>query len=93
MRVCGNGMSLRAYSSLDTLSAMADIEKRGGYVPRRVRERQAYRAVLYGSSTGIAGVVTLVLSIGGVVSAGIPIVLLLLTAFFVWRFLRITGQR
>jgi len=72
---------------------MADIEKRGGYVPRSVRAQQAYRTVLYGSSTGIAGVVTLVLSIAGLVSAWLPIVLLLLTAFFVWRFLRITGQR
>ena len=72
---------------------MADIEKRGGYVPRRARERQAYRTVLAGSATGIAGVVTLVLSFAGLVGAGIPIVLLLLTAFFVWRFLRITGQR
>ena len=72
---------------------MADIEKRGGYVPRRTRERQAYRAVMTGSATGVAGVVTLVLSIAGFVSAAIPIILLLLTAFFVWRFLRITGQR
>jgi len=72
---------------------MADIDKRGGYTPRRVREQQAFRMVRYGSATGIAGVATLVLSIAGVISVGIPIVLLLLTAVFVWRFLRITGQR
>ena len=72
---------------------MADIEKRGGYVPRRARERQAYRMVLYGSATGVGGLATLVLAIAGVTSAGIPIVLLLLTAFFVYRFLRVTGQR
>lgn len=74
-------------------STMADIQKRGGYVPRSVRAKKAYRMVTYGSSTGIAGVVTLVLSIAGFVSAAIPIILLLLTAFFVWRFLQITGQR
>jgi len=72
---------------------MADIEKRGGYVPRRAREQQAYRMVLSGSATGVAGVVTLVLAIPGLISAAFPIILLLLTAFFVWRFLRITGQR
>jgi hypothetical protein len=74
-------------------ASMADIEKRRGYVPRRAWEQQAYRTVLYGSATGVAGVVTLALSIVGLMGVGIPIVLFILTAVFVFRFMRITGQR
>jgi hypothetical protein len=72
---------------------MAGIEKRGDYTPRTQREKQAYRMVQAGVGTGLAGVVTLVLAVAGVTSAFWPIVLILISAFCVWRFMRITGQR
>ena len=72
---------------------MADLQKRGSYMPRRAKEQRAYRAVIAGTTTGIAGVITLVLAVAGVTGWGIPIVLLLLTAFFAIRFMSITGLR
>jgi len=72
---------------------MAGIEKRGDYTPRSQREKQAYRLVVLGSGTGLAAVVTLVLAIAGVTSALWPIILVLISVFCVWRFMRITGQR
>ena len=65
---------------------MANIEKRGGYTPRRVREQRAYRLVVASGVTGVAGVVGLVLAIAGVVSAFWPIVLLILCGLCVVGF-------
>jgi hypothetical protein len=56
---------------------MADLQKRGGYTPRRVREQRAYRLVLVGGASGALGVVGLVLAVVGVWGAGIPILLIL----------------
>jgi hypothetical protein len=72
---------------------MADIQKRQGYTPRRTREQRAFRMVKVGSVTGVLGVGTLVLAIAGVVSAWIPILLIILTAVAVFRFMTVTGQR
>lgn len=72
---------------------MAGIEKRGDYRPRRQREKEAYRLVLVGGGTGVVGVVGLVLAVVGVTSAFWPIVLLLISALCIWRFMRVTGQR
>jgi hypothetical protein len=72
---------------------MANLQKRGDHRPRGQREQQAYRLVLVGGGTGLAGVVTLVLAVAGVMGAFIPIVLLLICAFCVWRFRSVTGQR
>ena len=72
---------------------MANLQKRGSYTPRRAREKRAYRLVKAGALTGTAGAVTLVLAVVGVMSAALPIILLLLTALIAWRFLRVTGQR
>lgn len=71
---------------------MAGIEKRGDYRPRHQREREAYRLVLAGTGTGLAGIVTLALAVVGVSSAIWPIILLLITVFCVWRFRRVTGS-
>jgi hypothetical protein len=70
---------------------MADLQKRGGYTPRRVREQRAYRLVVAGGVTGTVGVVGLVLAIAGVVSAGWPILLLIVAALCVVGFTRMTG--
>jgi hypothetical protein len=72
---------------------MPGLEKRGDYRPRSQREKEAFRLVLLGSGTGIVGAVTLVLAIAGVTGALPPIILLLICAFCVWRFMRVTGQR
>jgi hypothetical protein len=72
---------------------MPGIEKRGDYTPRSQREKQAYRLALTGAGTGLVGIVTLVLAVVGVTSAIWPIILLLISVFCVWRFVRVTGQR
>jgi hypothetical protein len=72
---------------------MANLQKRGDYTPRSQREKKAYRLVQVGGASGVAGVVTLVLAVAGVVGAEIPIILLLITVFCAWRFMRTTGQR
>jgi CHASE2 domain-containing sensor protein len=72
---------------------MANLQKRGGYTSRSVKQQRAYRMVVAGSTTGVLGVLGLVLAIAGVVGYFAPIVLLLLTAVFVWRFMTVTGQR
>jgi CHASE2 domain-containing sensor protein len=70
---------------------MADIQKRGGYTPRRTREQRAYRLVVTSGITGTLGVVGLVLAIAGVVSAFWPIVLLIVCALSVVGFRRNVG--
>lgn len=56
---------------------MADLQKRGGYTPRRAREKRAYQLVVTGGTTGALGVVGAILAIAGVVGWFGPIVLLL----------------
>ncbi len=63
-----------------TLASMADLQKRGGYTPRRAREQRAYRLVVTGGTTGVIGVIGAILAIAGVVSWGLPIILLLVAA-------------
>jgi hypothetical protein len=70
---------------------MADLQKRGGYTPRRAREQRAYRLVLIGGGAGLLGVIGIVLSIAGVVSAFWPIVLLIIAAVCVVGFRRATS--
>jgi hypothetical protein len=59
---------------------MANIDKRGNYVPRRQRERRAYQLAVGGTTAGVVGVVTLVLAVAGVLSWGLPIILLIVAA-------------
>ncbi len=67
---------------------MAELEKRGSYAPRRVREQRAYRLVVAGGMAGVIGVVGLVLAIAGVISAGIPVIALIVAALCVLAFRR-----
>jgi hypothetical protein len=69
---------------------MADLERRSS---RAVRERRAYRLVLLGSGTGIAGVVCLVLAIAGVSVLGPAIILLIVAALCAYGFMRTVGNR
>ncbi len=72
---------------------MAGIEKRPDYRPRSQREKEVYRLVLLGGGTGVVGIVTLVLTVAGLTGAVPPIILLLVCAYCIWRFRRVTGQR
>ena len=72
---------------------MSNLDRRGGYTPRHVREKRAYRLALAGAATGGLGVVTLVLSVVGIVSFGIPVILLIIAALCAFGFMRVTGQR
>jgi hypothetical protein len=56
---------------------MADLQKRGGYTPRRTREQRAYRLVVVGGATGGLGALGVILAIAGVIGWGGPIILLL----------------
>ncbi len=71
---------------------MADIQKRGSYTPRRVREQRAYRLIVAGGVAGTVGVVGLVLAIVGVVGAGLPIVALIVAAICLMMFRRTVGR-
>jgi hypothetical protein len=71
---------------------VANIEKRGSYTPRRVRERRAYQLVLVGGVAGIVGVVGIILAAVGAVGAGLPIVALIVAAICAVLFRRMTGR-
>jgi multisubunit Na+/H+ antiporter MnhG subunit len=73
--------------------AVANLEKRGGYTPRRVREQRAYRLVLAAGVSGAVGVVGLVLAVAGVIGAGVPIIALILAAVFALMFMRTVSSR
>jgi hypothetical protein len=72
---------------------VANLEKRGGYTPRRVREQRAYRLVVAGGVAGTVGVVGLVLAIAGVVGAALPILALIVAALCAWGFVRTVNTR
>jgi hypothetical protein len=72
---------------------VANLEKRGGYTPRRVREQRAYRLVVAGGVAGTVGVVGLVLAIAGVVGAELPILALIVAALCAWGFVRTVNTR
>jgi hypothetical protein len=72
---------------------MADLERRGSYTPRRVREQRAYRLVLAGSVAGLVGVIGVVLAIVGVVGAGLPVIALIVAALCAWGFSRTVNAR
>ena len=72
---------------------MADLQKRGGYTPRRTREQRAYRLAVTGGVAGTIGVVGLVLAIAGVIGAGLPLIALIIAALCAFGFTRMVGSR
>jgi hypothetical protein len=72
---------------------MANLQKRGDYTPRRVREQRAYRLAVAGTASGVVGVVGLVLAIAGVIGATLPIVALIIAAICAVRFMVNVGAR
>lgn len=67
---------------------MADLQKRGGYTPRRQREARAYRLVAGGGLAGTIAVVSVILALAGVISWGLPLVAIIVTIFCVVMFRR-----
>ena len=72
---------------------MSNLDRRSGYTPRRAREQRAYRLVVVGGAAGAVGVVSLVLSIAGVISGTLPVIAFIVAAICLFGFLRSTGQR
>jgi hypothetical protein len=70
---------------------VADIQKRGNYTPRRVRERRAYQLVVTGGVAGAVGVVSLVLALVGVISYTLPVVSIIVAVICAVMFRRMVG--
>jgi CHASE2 domain-containing sensor protein len=67
---------------------MAEIQKRGSYTPRRVREQRAYRLAVTGGVAGTIGVVSLVLAVAGVIGGTLPAIALIIAVICVVLFRR-----
>ena len=72
---------------------MSNLDRRGNYTPRRVREQRAFRLAQAGGVTGVAGVAGVVLAVVGVIGAGLPILLLIISALCAFGFVRTVGKR
>ena len=72
---------------------MANLQKRGSYTPRRVRERRAYQLVVTGTVAGLVGVVGVVLAVIGAIDATLPIVALIVAAICAVLFRRMITPR
>jgi hypothetical protein len=71
---------------------MSNIEKRGGYTPRRSREQRAYRLVVTGGVAGAVAVLGLLLAVIGVVGAEIPVIALVVAVICIMLFRRMVGR-
>jgi putative flippase GtrA len=72
---------------------MSNLDRRGGYTPRRAREQRAYRLAMVGGTAGVVGVVTLILAVVGIITWALPIIALIVAAICMFAFQRTTGQR
>jgi hypothetical protein len=72
---------------------VSNIEKRGSYTPKRVREQRAYRLVVAGGVAGTVGVISLVLAAVGVISATLPILALIVAVICAVLFRRVVSGR
>jgi hypothetical protein len=72
---------------------VADLEKRGGYTPRRVRERRAYQLVTTGGIAGAVGVVTLVLAVVGIIGYTLPVVSIIVAVICAVLFRRMVNPQ
>ena len=70
---------------------MADIQKRGNYTPRRVRERRAYQLVVTGGVAGAVGVVSLVLALVGAIGYTLPVVSIIVAVICLVMFRRMVN--
>ena len=72
---------------------MADLERRGGYTPRRTREQRAYRLVQVGGAAGVVAVVGFVLALVGVIGFGIPLLAAIVAVVCIVMFRGVVGRR
>jgi hypothetical protein len=72
---------------------VANLEKRGSYSPRRERERRAYQLVVTGGIAGGVFVVSLVLSIVGLIGATIPVISLIVAIICLVMFRQMVRAR
>lgn len=72
---------------------MADLERRGSYTPRRVREQRAYRLAVSGSVAGVVGLVTLILAIAGAGTGAIALIAFIVAALCAWGFVHTVNAR
>ena len=88
---------VRATSSLRwtlVISALvADLDRRSGYTPRRVREQRAYRLAMTGGGAGVVAVVTGVLAILGIVPGIIPVLAVVIAVICGLLFRRAVSKR
>jgi hypothetical protein len=71
---------------------MGELQKRGSYTPRKVREQRAYRLALGGGGAAVVGVVGLVLAFAGVIGAALPILALIVAAICGFLFRRVVAS-
>jgi hypothetical protein len=66
---------------------MSDLERRGSYTPRRVREQRAYRLATVGGEASLVAVVGAVIAIVSSLSWSVPVIaaLVALVCFFLFR--------
>ena len=72
---------------------MSDLERGGGYTPRRVREQRAYRLAMVGGAASVVAVVGIVLAIAGVVGSGLPIAAIVVAVICFFLFRRMVSPR
>ncbi len=70
------------------------LSPRSGRSPdtRKAREQRAYRLVVAGGGTAVAGVVGVVLALVGVIGFGVPILLLVIAAVCALAFQRTVSR-
>jgi hypothetical protein len=71
---------------------VSDLERRGGYTPRRTREQRAYMLTVVGGIAGLVGVVGFALAVFGVIGFGLPILALVVAAVCVFLFRRAVSR-
>jgi hypothetical protein len=72
---------------------MSNLQRRGGYTPRRAREQRAFRMVVVGGGSGALAVISVVLAAVGVIGWFLPVLLIIIAALCAFGFMRATGQR
>jgi hypothetical protein len=75
------------------LHIVSNIQKRGSYTPKRVREQRAYRLVVAGGVAGAVGVIGIVLAVVGAIGATLPILALIVAVICAVLFQRTVGGR
>ena len=87
-----NASALQSPAAL-RLRIVSNIQKRGSYTPKRVREQRAYRLVVVGGVASAVGVIGIVLAVVGAIGATLPILALIVAVICAVLFQRTVGQR